>query len=301
MKVLANDGISKEGAEIINNAGFELSTDKIPQEDLNERLKEYDAIIVRSATTVRKDLIDNTNLKVIGRAGVGMDNIDVDYARSKGIAVVNTPAASSASVAELVFAHLFSLARFTHRSTTAMENGEWPKKEFKGFELAGKTIGLVGFGNIAKETAKIALGLGMKVCTYNRTEVETNLNVNVCNDLDEMLSKSDIVSLHIPFEKSEGATIGKEQIDKMKDGAILINCARGGVVDESALLEGLNSGKIAGAGIDVWINEPTTEAQAELIKHPNVSATPHIGGTTKEAQDRVGIEIAEKIVEELKK
>ena len=301
MKVLANDGISKEGADIIRNAGFELSTDKIEQEDLNQRLKEYDAIIVRSATNVRKDLIDNANLKAIGRAGVGMDNIDVEYARSKGIAVVNTPAASSASVAELVFAHLFSLARFTHRSTTAMEKGEWPKKEFKGFELAGKTIGLIGFGNIAKETARMALALGMKVCTYNRVDVDTNLVVHVCGDLDELLAKSDIISLHIPFEKEEGATIGKDQINKMKDGAILINCARGGVVDESALLEGLNSGKIAGAGIDVWINEPTTEAQAELIKHPNVSATPHIGGTTKEAQDRVGIEIAEKIVEELKK
>jgi D-3-phosphoglycerate dehydrogenase len=301
MKVLANDGISKEGADIITNAGFELSTDKIAQDDLNERLKEYDAIIVRSATTVRKELIDNSNLKVIGRAGVGMDNIDVDYARSKGISVVNTPAASSASVAELVFSHLFSLARFTHRSTTAMENGEWPKKEYKGFELSGKTLGLIGFGNIAKETAKIALGLGMSVCTYDRNGSTSDLNVHFCDNLDEMLSKSDVVSLHIPFDKEEGPTIGKEQINKMKDGSILINCARGGVVDEGALLEGLKSGKIAGAGIDVWINEPPTDAQTDLIKHPNVSATPHIGGTTKEAQDRVGIEIAEKIVEELKK
>ena len=301
MKVLASDGISKEGADIITNAGFELSTDKIAQDDLNERLKEYDAIIVRSATTVRKELIDNSNLKVIGRAGVGMDNIDVDYARSKGISVVNTPAASSASVAELVFSHLFSLARFTHRSTTAMENGEWPKKEYKGFELSGKTLGLIGFGNIAKETAKIALGLGMSVCTYDRNGSTSDLNVHFCDNLDEMLSKSDVVSLHIPFDKEEGPTIGKEQINKMKDGSILINCARGGVVDEGALLEGLKSGKIAGAGIDVWINEPPTDAQTDLIKHPNVSATPHIGGTTKEAQDRVGIEIAEKIVEELKK
>jgi D-3-phosphoglycerate dehydrogenase len=182
-----------------------------------------------------------------------------------------------------------------------MENGEWPKKEYKGFELSGKTLGLIGFGNIAKETAKIALGLGMSVCTYDRNGSTSDLNVHFCDNLDEMLSKSDVVSLHIPFDKEEGPTIGKEQINKMKDGSILINCARGGVVDEGALLEGLKSGKIAGAGIDVWINEPPTDAQTDLIKHPNVSATPHIGGTTKEAQDRVGIEIAEKIVEELKK
>jgi len=301
MKVLANDGISQEGADIIRKAGIELSTDNIPQEELKEKLNDFDAIIVRSATTVRKDLIDSTNLKAIGRAGVGMDNIDVDYARGKGIAVINTPAASSASVAELVFSHLFSLARFTHRSTTAMEKGEWPKKQFKGFELAGKTLGLVGFGNIAQETAKRALALGMNVCAYRRSEFTTDMDVKICSSMDELLANSDIVSLHIPFDSNNGATIGKEEINKMKDGAILINCARGGVVDEAALLEGLNSGKIAGAGIDVWANEPTTEAQASLISHENVSATPHIGGTTVEAQDRVGIEIAEKIVAELKK
>lgn len=301
MRILANDGLSQEGIDVIKNAGIELDTHHIPQEELFEKLKNYDAIIVRSATTVRKDLIDAANLKVIGRAGVGMDNIDVDYARSKGIAVVNTPGASSISVAELVFAHLFSLCRFTHRSTNAMENGEWPKKQYTGIELTGKTIGLIGYGNIAKEVAKRALGLGMKVQVFNRSAVNPGEGITVAQELDTLLSTSDFVSLHIPLDKGKGATIGETELAKMKDGAILINCARGGTVDEGALINALNSGKIAGAGIDVWTNEPCTDAQKELICHPNVSATPHIGGSTNEAQDRVGIEIAESVVAELKK
>lgn len=301
MKILANDGLSQEGIDVIVNAGIDLDTDHIPQEELFDKLKEYDAIIVRSATTVRKDLIDATNLKVIGRAGVGMDNIDVAYAREKGIAVVNTPGASAISVAELVFAHLFSLCRFTYRSTTAMQHKEWPKKDYTGIELTGKTIGLIGYGNISKEVAKRALGLGMKVSVFNRSAITPTPGISVCNDLDTLLSTSDFVSLHIPLDKTKGATIGASEIEKMKKGAILINCARGGTVDESALLDALKSGKLAGAGIDVWINEPCTEAQMELINHPNVSATPHIGGSTDEAQDRVGIEIAERVVAELKK
>lgn len=301
MRILANDGLSQEGIDVIKNAGIELDTHHIPQEELFEKLNNYDAIIVRSATTVRKDLIDATKLKVIGRAGVGMDNIDVAYAREQGIAVVNTPGASSISVAELVFAHLFSLCRYTHRSTHAMENGEWPKKDYTGIELTGKTIGLIGFGNISKEVAKRALGLGMKVQVFNRSAITPEGGITVANDLDTLLSTSDFVSLHIPLDKEKGATIGEAELAKMKDGAILVNCARGGTVDEAALLSALKSGKLAGAGIDVWANEPCTEAQTELINHPNVSATPHIGGSTDEAQDRVGIEIAERVVAELKK
>lgn len=301
MRILANDGLSQEGIDVIKNAGFEIDTNKIPQEELSEKLNNYDAIIVRSATTVRKDLIDATNLKAIGRAGVGMDNIDVAYAREKGIAVLNTPGASSISVAELVFAHLFSLCRFTHRSTTAMQHGEWPKKDYTGTELTGKTIGLIGFGNISKEVAKRALALGMKVQVFNRSEIHPEDGITVCKDLDTLLATSDFVSLHIPFDKEKGAMIGADEFAKMKDGAILINCARGGTVDEVALLGALKSGKLAGAGVDVWVNEPCTESQKELINHPNVSATPHIGGSTNEAQDRVGIEIAERIVAELKK
>ena len=301
MRILANDGLSQEGIDVIKNAGIDLDTHHIPQEELFEKLNDYDAIIVRSATTVRKDLIDATKLKVIGRAGVGMDNIDVAYAREKGIAVVNTPGASSISVAELVFAHLFSLCRFTHRSTTAMQNGEWPKKDYTGIELTGKTIGLIGFGNISKEVAKRALGLGMKVQVFNRSAINPEGGITVAKDLDTLLSTSDFVSLHIPLDKEKGATIGEAQLAKMKDGAILVNCARGGTVDETALLNALKSGKLAGAGIDVWVNEPCTETQKELLNHPNVSATPHIGGSTDEAQDRVGIEIAERVVAELKK
>lgn len=301
MRILANDGLSQEGIDVIKNAGIALDTHHIPQEDLFEKLNDYDAIIVRSATTVRKDLIDATKLKVIGRAGVGMDNIDVEYAREKGIAVVNTPGASSISVAELVFAHLFSLCRYTHRSTNAMQNGEWPKKDYTGIELTGKTIGLVGFGNISKEVAKRALGLGMKVQVFNRSAINPEGGITVAKDIDTLLSTSDFVSLHIPLDKDKGATIGEAELAKMKDGSILINCARGGTVDESALLNALKSGKLAGAGVDVWTNEPCTDAQKELINHPNVSATPHIGGSTDEAQDRVGIEIAERVVAELKK
>ena len=182
-----------------------------------------------------------------------------------------------------------------------MENGEWPKKQYTGIELTRKTIGLIGYGNISKEVAKRALGLGMKVCSYSHSEINPSQDVAVCSNLEEMLTKSDFVSLHIPLDKEKGATIGEAELAKMKDGAILINCARGGTVDEGALLNALNSGKIAGAGIDVWTNEPCTEAQKELICHPNVSATPHIGGSTNEAQDRVGIEIAERVVAELKK
>lgn len=301
MRILANDGLSQEGIDVIKNAGIELDTHHIPQEELFEKLNDYDAIIVRSATTVRKDLIDATKLKVIGRAGVGMDNIDVAYAREKGIAVVNTPGASSISVAELVFAHLFSLCRYTHRSTTAMQNGEWPKKDYTGIELTGKTLGLIGFGNISKEVAKRALGLGMKVQVFNRSAINPESGITVAKDLDTLLSTSDFVSLHVPLDKEKGAMIGEAQFAKMKDGAILVNCARGGTVDETALLNALKSGKLAGAGIDVWTNEPCTDAQKELINHPNVSATPHIGGSTDEAQDRVGIEIAERVVAELKK
>jgi D-3-phosphoglycerate dehydrogenase len=182
-----------------------------------------------------------------------------------------------------------------------MQNGEWPKKEYTGTELTGKTIGLIGFGNISKEVAKRALALGMKVQVYNRSQINPEGNITVCPDLDALLATSDFVSLHIPLDKAKGATIGAAEIAKMKDGAILVNCARGGTVDEAALLEALKSGKLAGAGIDVWVNEPCTDAQKELINHPNVCATPHIGGSTNEAQDRVGIEIAERVVAELKK
>ncbi len=300
MKVLINDGIAPEGEKILVDAGLEVHNIKIPQEELSSRITEYDAIIVRSATEVRKDVIDAGNLKVIARSGVGLDNIDVDYAKGKGIKVVNTPAASSISVAELAIGHLFAINRFLNTSTTMMKDGKWPKKEFSaGREATGKTMGIIGFGTIGKETAKRAKGLMMNVVAFNRSPKENDLGVKMVS-FDELLATSDVISLHVPFNKSAGALITAKEFDKMKDGVILINCARGGVVDEKDLLNALNSGKVAGAGIDVFANEPCTENQAELIKHPNVSVTPHIGASTDEAQLRVSTEIADNVINALK-
>jgi D-3-phosphoglycerate dehydrogenase len=302
MKILVSDGIEAIGAEILKNAGFEVIEKKYSPEELVQNIKDYNAIIVRSATKVTKEVIDaGVNLKVIARGGVGLDNIDVNYAKEKGIPVLNTPGASSISVAELAIAHMFALARFINVSKMEMMEGKWPKKEYShGFELTGKTLGLIGLGNIGKETAKRALGLFMKVIAYDPYVTSTDLNVQLVSK-EELLKQSDIISLHIPFNKSEGASITKNEFEMMKDGVIIINCARGGVVDENDLLEALNSGKVKAAGIDVFVNEPTTEAQMNLIKHPRVSVTPHIGASTDEAQERVGQEIAEKVVEVLKK
>lgn len=300
MKVLINDGIAPEGEKILVDAGLEVHNIKIPQEELPSRIAEYDAIIVRSATEVRKDVIDAGNLKVIARSGVGLDNIDVDYAKGKGIKVVNTPAASSISVAELAIGHLFAINRFLNTSTTMMKDGKWPKKEFSaGREATGKTMGIIGFGTIGQETAKRAKGLMMNVIAFNRSAKTNDFGVKMV-DFDELLATSDVISLHVPFNKSAGALITAKEFTKMKDGVILINCARGGVVDEKDLLNALNSGKVSGAGIDVFANEPCTENQAELIKHPNVSVTPHIGASTDEAQLRVSTEIADNVINALK-
>lgn len=300
MKILINDGIAPEGEKILLDAGLEVHNIKIPQEELVNKISEYDAIIVRSATQVRKDVIDAGNLKVIARSGVGLDNIDVEYAKSKGIKVVNTPGASSISVAELAIGHLFAINRFLNVSTTMMKDGKWPKKEFAGGrEATGKTMGIIGLGAIGKETAIRAKGLLMNVIAYDPFVTENNLGVKMVT-MDELLSTSDVISLHIPFIKDKGATLSTNEFSKMKDGVIILNCARGGVVDEKALLSALNSGKVAAAGIDVFENEPVTENQAELIAHPNVSVTPHIGASTDEAQLRVSTEIAENVINALK-
>lgn len=300
MKILINDGIAPEGEKILLDAGLEVHNIKIPQEELVNKISEYDAIIVRSATQVRKDVIDAGNLKVIARSGVGLDNIDVEYAKSKGIKVVNTPGASSISVAELAIGHLFAINRFLNVSTTMMKDGKWPKKEFAGGrEATGKTMGIIGLGAIGKETAIRAKGLLMNVIAYDPFVTENNIGVKMVS-MDELLSSSDVISLHIPFIKEKGATLSTNEFAKMKDGVIILNCARGGVVDEKALLSALNSGKVAAAGIDVFENEPVTENQAELIAHPNVSITPHIGASTDEAQLRVSTEIAENVINALK-
>jgi len=300
MKVLISDGIEEIGAKILTEAGLEVVNKKVTPEELLQTINEYDAIIVRSATKVTREVIDAGNLKAIARGGVGLDNIDVAYAKEKGIPVLNTPGASSISVAELAIAHMFSVARFINVSNIEMRNGKWPKKDYAhGFELTGKTLGLIGFGNIGKEVAKRALGLGMTVVASDPFVTTTDMDVKLVSK-DELLAMADVISLHIPFIKAEGPTIKKAEFDKMKDGVVLINCARGGVVVEKDLLDALNSGKVKAAGIDVFENEPFTEAQHELINHPKVSVTPHIGASTDEAQERVGQEIAEKVVAVLK-
>jgi D-3-phosphoglycerate dehydrogenase len=301
MKVLVSDGIEKVGSELMKKAGLEVVETKLTPEELLKEIANYEAIIVRSATKVTKEVIDTaTNLKAIGRGGVGVDNIEVEYAKSKGIPTFNTPGASSISVAELAIAHMFAVSRFLNNSTAEMRQGNWPKKDYAGgVELTGKTLGLLGFGNIGRECAKRALGLGMNVIAFDPFVTSTDMNVKLVSK-DEVLASSDYISLHLPLIKGEPVPVSAPEIERMKKGVILINCARGGVVDENALLEGLKSNKIAAAGIDVFVNEPTTDAQKELLNHPRVSVTPHIGASTNEAQDRVGIEIAQKIIDALK-
>jgi D-3-phosphoglycerate dehydrogenase / 2-oxoglutarate reductase len=298
-RILITDGMEKSGVEQLKSLGFEVVEQFYEPEVLGEELKNFDALVVRSATKVRKPIIDKAaesgRLKLVIRGGVGVDNIDVAYATEKGIKVTNTPNASSASVAELTIAHMFAVTRFLHISNVSMRAGKWDKKKYEGIELYGKTLGLVGFGRIAKEVAKRANALGMKVLyTDILGKAEGYDNFEFCSFAD-VLKKSDFISLHVPLDKEKGAVIGKEEIAMMKDGAYIINCARGGVVCEEALLAALNSGKLAGAGVDVFAEEPTKNM--ELVNHPKVSATPHIGASSIEAQTRIGEEIVS-IIEE---
>jgi D-3-phosphoglycerate dehydrogenase len=312
--ILANDGIDAVGKSILEKAGFTVITDKVAQENLAQELndKHYIALTVRSATKVRKDVIDACpHLKVIGRGGVGMDNIDVDYARSKGLQVINTPAASSNSVAELVFAHLFNSVRFLYESNRNMPligNSKFEdlKKSYsKGIELRDKTIGIIGFGRIGQYTAKIALGCGMKVLAYDPFVKEAELKLDIHGTqgvdvkistvpLDQLISSADVITMHVPG----GKMITEKEISQMKNGVILINASRGGVIDEADLLAGLHSGKIAHACLDVFENEPTPNEA--ILKHTKISLTPHIGAATNEAQERIGVELAEKLIDALK-
>jgi D-3-phosphoglycerate dehydrogenase / 2-oxoglutarate reductase len=312
INILANDGISNSGKVALETAGFNVSTTTVAQDQLINYInkEKVSVILVRSATNIRKELIDKCkDLKIIGRGGVGMDNIDVEYARSKGINVINTPASSSASVAELVFAHLYSGVRFLHESNRAMplegdSNFKALKKSYaKGIELRGKTIGIIGFGRIGRETAKIALGVGMNVLVYDKhmeKVVDLTLDFSGNKSLDfeikisklnDVLKNSDFISLHVPLQKK--FVIDKKEFDLMKDGVGLINVARGGVVNEVELISALNSGKLSFAGLDTFENEPKPAVQ--LLMHPKISLTPHIGAATKEAQDRIGLELAEQI------
>lgn len=309
-KILINDGMNPAGIEMLRNAGHEVDTTNIPQEELASKLPSYDVICVRSATIVRAELIDQCpNLKIIGRGGVGLDNIDVDHAKSKGIAVMNTPAASSRSVAELVMGHLLSVARNLHLANQQMpdrgqEEFKALKKSYsKGMELEGKTMGIIGMGRIGREMASIALGLGMNVIGHSRskTEVEVNVGPKQYNfnvkvpvvSLDEMLPQIDALSLHIPA--SGAPVLGKAEFDKMKDGAILLNASRGGTVDEDAMMEAVNSGKLSAVGIDVFVGEP--KPRQDILAHKNISSTPHIGASTSEAQVKIGQELAQQIID----
>ena len=313
INVLANDGISNSGVEELKKSGFNIITTNVAQEQLENYINKEDisVILVRSATTVRKELIDKCpGLKIIGRGGVGMDNIDVEYARSKNISVINTPAASSLSVAELVFAHLYSGVRFLHESNRSMpldgdSNFKKLKKAYaKGVELRGKTLGIIGFGRIGRETAKIAIGAGMNVLACDKFLEEATVKLEFMNNqsidfnikiskIDELLSKSDFISLHVPAQKNY--VIDKKQFELMKDGVGLINAARGGVVNEVELVNALDTGKVSFAGLDTFENEPKPEIK--LLMHPRISLTPHIGAATNEAQDRIGIELAQQIAD----
>ncbi len=313
MKVLANDGIAASGVKALEEAGYEVHLENVPQENLVNYINEnqIDVILVRSATKVRTDIIDGCpSIKIIGRGGVGMDNIDVEYAREKGLHVINTPAASSHSVAELVFSHLFGMVRFLHDSNRNMPlEGDSKFKQLKkayakGVELRGKIIGIFGFGRIGQATAKIALGLGMKVIAYDPFIDAVNLeleffdhqtvffNINTISK-EEVLKQSDFISLHVPAQKDY--VISSKEFDMMKNSVCIVNAARGGVVDEEALVNAIEEGKVAKAALDVFENEPTPEIQ--LLMNPNLSLTPHIGAATGEAQDRIGTELAQQIID----
>ncbi|MDA0913057.1 MAG: D-2-hydroxyacid dehydrogenase [Bacteroidetes bacterium] len=315
MNILANDGISSVGLKELQNAGHQVWTEFIEPEELESFLKDnaIEGLLVRSATKVRKPLIDACpQLKFIIRGGVGMDNIDVDYARSCGIQVRNTPASSSQSVAELVMGHLFSLSRFLHDSNRRMpvegvEQFKSLKKAYgKGIELRGKKLAVIGFGRIGQSLAQYALGCGMEVIGVDQKLGSQPVTVAIAGQeitvdvplvtMDEAFAEADAISLHIPAQSNGEAVIGTLEFSKMKKGVILVNAARGGVVDEDALIEALNSGQVSGAGLDVFVGEP--KPRQDIVRHARVSLTPHIGAATNEAQERIGLEIAA-IVEEL--
>ena len=312
MKILANDGISASGIDALTKAGYTVLTDKVNQEDLIKTINDQniEVLLVRSATTARQDLIDACpNLKLIGRGGVGMDNIDVQYARDNGRTVINTPGASSQSVAELVMGHLFAISRSLHDSYKNMEKGDFKtlkKKYGKGVELRGKSLTIIGFGRIGQNLAKYAIGCGMNVTAVDLYTGSTNLSLHLGNDvtttvtinpiksIEEGIKNADYISLHVPKQSDGSAVFGEKEFSLMKDNVRIVNAARGGVIDEDALLIALNSGKVASVALDVYENEPNP--RKDLLNHPKIACTPHVGAATVEAQDRIGTELAETII-----
>jgi D-3-phosphoglycerate dehydrogenase len=313
MKILANDGISQSGIDALEKGGFEIITTKVAQNQLEKYINDHniDAILVRSATQVRQELIEACpSIKLIGRGGVGMDNIDVEYAIDNGLHVINTPAASSNSVAELVFSHLFGMVRFLHSSNREMPlEGDTRFKELKkayasGTELKGKTLGIIGFGKIGQEVAKIGLGIGMNVIATDSLVRSAPISIDFFNgqnitinidtiSKDEVLKEADFITLHVPSQ--EGYIVSADEFDAMKMGVGIVNASRGGVLNEVELVKAINSGKVQFAGLDVFETEPTPAVQ--LLMNPDISLTPHIGAATKEAQDRIGTELAKQIIE----
>lgn len=295
MKILICDKTEKEAIERMRKAGIEVDVrDDISAEELPKVLPAYDGMVVRSRTKVRPPLIDLAkNLKVIMRGGVGLDNIDADYARSKGITVLNTPAASSASVAELTIGYMFALARHIVQATVSMRAGQWEKKKFEGREISGKTLGIVGYGRIGKEVAYRAQALGMKTLVYDPHF--SNLDEGQEATLDELLAIADYITFHLPHTNETHNMIGAAQFGRMKEGVYIINCARGGIVDEQALYDAIVAGKVAGAALDVFAQEPPLDSK--LFSLEQVIGSPHIGASTEEALSRVGAEVADKLIE----
>lgn len=300
LRILLNDGLDKKAISNLEMLGCDVDTNHYDIEDLKEKIKEVDCIVIRSATKIRRELIDEAikggNLKLIIRGGVGLDNIDVQYAEQNGIKVRNTPNASSSSVAEIILAHMFSLARFLNQSNITMKDGLWKKKEYVGVELEGKTLGIIGMGRIGSELAKKCISLGMKIIYFDLMDINNIDNNYRKVEFDELLRESDFISINISGTKS---IIGSEELKKVKKGVFIINTSRGKALDEEAIITSLNDGTLGGVGLDVFLEEPSKNL--ELINHPKVSLTPHIGASTKEAQMKIGEEVINIIKEEIYK
>lgn len=298
IRVLANDGMDASAIEKLKENGIEVDTNHYEGEELEQKVKEFDVMTVRSATKVREPLIDIMadagRMKLIIRGGVGVDNIDVAYANDKGITVKNTPNASSISVAEATIAHMLAFSRFLHVSNTTMRSGEWNKKKYEGTEINGKTLGLIGFGRIAKEVAKRAEAMGMHVIYTNRSGANPDFPGFQRVGLDELLAQSDFISIHTPSNPDKSALIGEEEIAKMKENAVIVNLGRGDLIDEDALVKALEENKIKGACLDVFKKEPL---ENNALLQDKISLSPHIGGSTREAQGRIGEEIVQYILE----
>jgi len=301
MKILVTDGMSKDAIVSLENLGYEITEQHYEPEELKKAIRGFDAVVVRSATKITKEIIDGAletkKLKLIIRAGVGIDNIDVAYAQDNGITVRNTPKASSRSVAELTIGHMFTIARYMHNANRTMCEGRWEKKSYVGVELLGKTLGVIGLGRIGKETAKIASAIGMNVIYNSRSGAKPGFEDFEYVSKRELLERSDFITLHMPKAKGSEAVLGKKEFDMMKDGVRIINTARGGLIDEQALLDALEAGKVAAAALDVFCSEPKVDER--ILGHDRISLSPHIAGFTKEAQEKIGREIVEIVQENL--